>query len=193
MLSQTLLAEHFARALAYEPYLATAKATEQDHWRAFHARVHLSSAQAALLGAFARRVNVLVLSGAWCGDCVQQVPMLDHIARAAGGAGGMVDLRLLDRDLNPELAVPLKICGGARVPVVVFLNEDLEFVGLAGDRTLARYRALAARQLGPSCPLPGAPVPPDELSATLQGWVDEFERAHLLVRLSPKLRRRHAD
>ena len=29
--------------------------------------------------------------------------------------------------------------------------------------------------------------------ATLQDWVDEFERAQLLVRLSPKLRQRHAD
>ena len=39
-----------------------------------------------------------------------------------------------------------------------------------------RYRARAARQVGPSCPTgivaPGA----DELAATLQDWLDEFER-----------------
>jgi len=77
--------------------------------------------------------------------------------------------------------------------VVVFMNEDFEFVGLAGDRTLSRYRALAARMLGASCPLPGAPVPEDEIAATLQDWVEEFERAQLLLRLSGKLRQRHGD
>lgn len=190
MVSQAMLAEHFARAHAYDRSLASDKPHEQANWRAFHERVRLTPAQAGLLATFTRRLNVLVLSGAWCGDCVQQVPMLDHIARAAAGA---VDLRLLDRDENPDLAREVRICGGARVPVVLFLNEDHEFVGLAGDRTLSRYRALAARQLGASCPLPGAPVPADEVAATLQDWVDEFERAHLLVRLSPKLRQRHAD
>jgi hypothetical protein len=87
----------------------------------------------------------------------------------------------------------VKICGGLRVPVVIFMNEDHEFVGLAGDRTLSRYRAVAKRSLGPSCPLPGAPVPPDELAATVADWLAEFERAALLVRLSPKLRARHGD
>jgi hypothetical protein len=79
------------------------------------------------------------------------------------------------------------------VPVVVFMNEDFDFVAFAGDRTLARYRALAGRLLGPSCPLPGVAVPADEVGATLQDWVDEFERVHLLLRLSPKLRQRHGD
>jgi len=190
VLSQALLAEHFARAAGYEPYLAAAKPHERTNWRTFHGRVALSDAQSSLLATFTRRVNVLVVSGAWCGDCVQQVPMLDHIARASRG---MIDLRLLDRDEHPDLARELTICGGGRVPVVLFLNEDHEFIALAGDRTLARYRAIAARQLGTSCPLPGAPVPADEVAATLQDWVNEFERAHLLVRLSPRLRQRHGD
>jgi thiol-disulfide isomerase/thioredoxin len=190
MLDPSMLASQFAQALAYGPYLGTAKPHERGNWDAFHARVRLTDPQSRLLAGFNRRLNVLVLSGTWCGDCVQQVPMLDHIARASGGA---VDLRLLDRDENPQLASAVRVCGGGRVPVVVFMNEDHEFVAFAGDRTLSRYRVLAARQLGVSCPLPGAPVPADEIAATLQDWVDEFERVHLLLRLSPKLRQRHAD
>ena len=62
-----------------------------------------------------------------------------------------------------------------------------------GDRSLTRYRAAAARNLGPSCPLPGAPLPQDELEGTLQDWVDEFERVHLLLRLSARLRQKHQD
>jgi len=66
-------------------------------------------------------------------------------------------------------------------------------VSAFGDRTLSRYRALAQRQLGPSCPLPGAPVPDDEIAATFQDWMDEIERVQLLCRLSTKLRTKHGD
>ncbi|MEL6311834.1 MAG: thiol reductase thioredoxin, partial [Pseudomonadota bacterium] len=80
-----------------------------------------------------------------------------------------------------------------RVPVVLILNEDFDLLALEGDRTLSRYRAMAARQLGPSCPLPGARVTAEEVEATLQDWVDAFERAHIMARLSTKLRQRHGD
>ena len=107
---------------------------------------------------------------------------------------GKADVLLERNDApNAELVEQLKICSGHRVPVMLFLNEDFDFLSLAGDRTLSRYRALAARKLGPSCPLPGAPVPPDEIAATLQDWINEFERVHLMVRLSAKLRERHND
>ena len=85
------------------------------------------------------------------------------------------------------------LCGGRRVPVFIFMNEEFDLVSLMGDRSLTRYRALAARQLGPSCPVPGAPIPPDELAGTIQDWLDELERVHLLCRLSPKLREKHGD
>jgi hypothetical protein len=104
-----------------------------------------------------------------------------------------VGVRFVDRDLHPELSGPLKICGGSRVPVALFLNEDFELLSLFGDRTLARYRSLAARQLGGACPLPGAATPPDEIAAELADWVSEFERVHLMLRLSNKMRQRYGD
>jgi hypothetical protein len=79
------------------------------------------------------------------------------------------------------------------VPVAIFMAEDFEPVSVFGDRTLARYRALAARQLGASCPVPGAHVDADELHATLQDWLNEFERVQLVLRLSTRLREKHGD
>lgn len=190
MLSNDLLKSTFAAALAYDAYVATGKPHEVENWNAFRQRVHLTSAQAALLASFSRRVNVLVVSGVWCGDCVQQCPMLDAIAKANPKT---IDLRFVDRDQHADLAAHVRICGGNRVPVAIFLNEDFDFLALAGDRTLTRYRALAERQLGAACPLPGAPVPPDEIAGTLQDWVDEFERVQLMLRLSGKLRQRYGD
>lgn len=191
MLSPQSLKQHFAAATEYGAYVASGRPNEQENWRAFHARVRVTTAQQSLLSSFTRRINVLCVSGTWCGDCVQQCPMLDHIARAA--PPGMIDFRLIDRDARPELAESVRICGGARVPVVLFLNEDFEFLGLGGDRTLARYRALAGRLLGAACPLPGAPVAEDEVAGTLQDWVDETERVQLMLRLSPKMRQRYGD
>ena len=96
-------------------------------------------------------------------------------------------------DAHRDLSDQIKICGGNRVPTVLFLSEDFEFCGLSTDKSLSRLRALAAKSLGASCPLPGAESPADELAATLQDWVNDFEKMHLLVRLSPKLRQRHGD
>ncbi|MEL7474271.1 MAG: thioredoxin family protein, partial [Planctomycetota bacterium] len=156
----------------------------------FSEGVQLTPQQRSLLAGFTRELNVLVSSGTWCGDCVQQCPFLGHIESANNAR---IRVRFVDRDEHADLAERIKLCGGLRVPVAVFMNEDFDLVSLFGDRTLHRYRAMAARQLGASCPLPGAPVPDDEKRATLQDWVDEFERTQLLLRLSTKLRQRHGD
>jgi len=153
-------------------------------------RIVLSPAQRSLLGGFVRRINILATSGTWCGDCVAQCPMFRAFELANPDK---VVLRLVDRDEHKELADRVMICGGHRVPVFIFMNEEFDFMSLSGDRSLSRYRALAARQLGPSCPVPGAPIPADELAATIHDWVDELERVHLIARLSPKLREKHGD
>jgi thiol-disulfide isomerase/thioredoxin len=190
MIHADILRATFDHAHTYDQHVATGNGDQQRSWGRIHEQARLTEAQRALLSGFNRRMPVLVLSGVWCGDCVQQCPL---IARIAEGAPRSIDLRFVDREDAPKLAAPLKICGGARVPVAIFMAEDFEFVSLLGDRTLNRYRALAARQLGPSCPLPGALVPPEELAATLQDWLDEFERVHLLLRLSGRLRQKHGD
>jgi len=190
MLDPAFLAAKFAMAVPYDAYLATGTPEQRETWTRASRAATLTHTQRSLLESFTRRVNVLVSSGLWCGDCAHQVPMLDQIARASRG---VIDLRLLDRDTHEDLAGQVSICGGLRVPTVICMNEDHEFVGLAGDKSLSRLRAKAAKSLGTSCPLPGADLPADEAAATLQDWVNELERVHLLVRLSPKLRQRHQD
>ncbi len=189
MVTAETLKAAFEQGLPYPEYVATGDADKQAKWAAFLEQVHLTDAQRETVGGFVRELNVLIISGVWCGDCVQQCPMAHRIADASR----TVNLRLVDRDEHMDLAERFTICGGTRVPVILFLNEDYDLLSFWGDRSLARYRAMAARNLGPACPLPGAPVPADEIAATLADWVDEFERAHLIARLSTKLRHRHGD
>ncbi len=187
-MNATYLKSKHDAGLDYESYLAT-DSEKGDNWRTIDAQVALSDTQRALIEGFAREMKVLVVSGIWCGDCVQQGPLLERIAEA----NPVFNLKWIDRDEHADLAEQIKINQGLRVPVALFMAEDYEPVSIMGDRTLSRYRAIAAKQLGASCPLPGAPVPTDELEATLQDWLDEFERVQLLLRLSGRLREKHGD
>ena len=187
-LNASMLAPAFEAAADYDQYLAS-DAEKAQRWRDADAAFALTDQQRTLLGGFTRSVRVLVLSGIWCGDCVRQGPVLQAIANAAPP----VDLRWLDRDAAPGLMEQLRINDGARVPVVVFMAEDCEPVSVYGDRTLAQYRDMAAQLLGPACPVPGAPVDDAVMAGITAEWIDEFERVHLLLRLSGRLRQKHND
>ena len=190
MLTSQFLSEKFAAALPYDRYLQTGTDEQRRRWGQVYDAARLIDAQHQLVSGFQRDMKILILSGIWCGDCVQQCPLLQRIAEANPGR---LDLRLVDRDQHKDLAQQLRINAGDRVPVAVFMAEDFEFCSALGDRTLARYRALAKKQLGPACPIAIAPPDADELAATLQDWLDEFERVQLMLRLSARLRQRHGD
>jgi Thioredoxin len=180
----------FAESLPYREFLDRhANQSQRERWDAMHARVALSPAQRGLLNTFTRRIPVISLTGAWCGDCINQCPIFDHISHASS----VIDLRFLDRDALPVVREQLMINGGARVPVVVFLSEDWQEVSRYGERTLSIYRKLAADQLGPSCPTGLVPPTVEALATITSEWLAEFERAHLILRLSPRLRSKHGD
>lgn len=184
------LEQKHTAGLAYADYLATGTDDQRDNWERVYNQVTLTSEQGALVRGFVREVKVIGLSGIWCGDCVQQGPLIQRIAEANPGK---IDLRWLDRDEHADLQERVRINAGNRVPVLLFCSEDHELVSWFGDRTVTRYRALAARNLAAACPLPGAAVPDDELAGTLADWLDEFERVQLVLRLSTRLRAKHGD
>jgi len=189
MLTADILESKFRAGRPYDAYVATGKPDQQEAWNRIYNQASLTDSQKKLLSGFTREMKILVSSGVWCGDCVQQCPLIERIAEGSE----RIETRYVDRDEHADLAEQIKICAGLRVPTVIFMAEDFEFVSLFGDRTLTRYRAIAERQLGASCPLPGAPVPDEELKATLADWLDEVERVHLLLRLSTRLREKHGD
>ncbi len=188
-LSAAYLEQKFQAALPYAEYVAQGNEQQRESWQRVLDQTTLTSGQRELVGGFVRDMHVLVSSGVWCGDCVQQCPLLQRISEATPH----VRLRFVDRDEHADLAEQVRICGGLRVPVAIFKAEDFEPVSIFGDRTLTRYRAMAQRARGAHCPVPGAPVDPEELAGTLQDWLDEFERVHLLLRLSTRLRQKHGD
>lgn len=187
----TYLQAKHAAGMVYADYVKhTDKPDKTEAWQKIYDQVQLTDDQKKLLGGFERQINVIVVSGVWCGDCVRQGPMIQKIAEASNGK---VNLKWVDRDEHMDLQEKVTVNAGNRVPIVIFAAEDFELVGWAGDKLLSRYRIAAAQALGANCPLPGAPVPQEELDAEVQDWVDQFERVHLLLRLSGRLRQKHND
>jgi len=173
----------------YEAYLAASPADKADRWREMAGQVpELTDGQVERLTGFNRTLNVIALSGVWCGDCVRQGPMLDRLARAAGA-----ELRWLERDELPEFRDEVRIAGAMRVPSVVFCTEDFWSLGRFGDRMLTAYLRKAANEMGAACPVPYAAPPEGDLAAEQGEWLDIFERMLLMARLSPPLRARHGD
>ena len=94
----------FSEALPYAAFLDRHATPEQRRrWDAMHGRVRLTAEQVDLLRGFRRQMPVLVLNGAWCGDCVNQCPIFDHFACVSPA----IDLRFLDRDARPDVRAAL--------------------------------------------------------------------------------------
>src|SRR5580700_4453558 len=136
-MNSSFLSQKFSSALPYSKYVLTGTDEQQRRWKQVYDLAKLTDAQKQLVGGFVREMKVLVVSGIWCGDCVQQCPLLERIALANPAK---VAVRLVDRDEQKTLSDRLRINGGDRVPVALFLAEDYELCSTYGDRTLNRYR-----------------------------------------------------
>lgn len=186
----------FEQALPYASYLSH-HATDQQRarWDRMYEQVALTQNQQELLRGFKRQMRVLCVSGTWCGDCSNACPILARFAEIAP----CIDLRFIQHpshsngpgSLNSALMDELSICGGARVPVGVFMSEDGYECGRFGDRTLATYRAKVAAMEGPSCPI-GVTAPDNLHAENVREWLEQFERIQLMLQTSPRLMQRYA-
>src|SRR3954471_435303 len=164
------LFDKFSKALPYTEFMARyGHAAYAAKWKATFDQVTLTPAQRELLGKFKRETPVLVLAGAWCGDCSSQCPIFDRFAEAAP----VLKVRYLDRDDHADAQAALQINGGNRVPVVVFFSEDGYEVSRYGERTLARYRQMVEQLTGEACATGLVrSTDPVQVQAT-QDWLNE--------------------
>lgn len=184
------LFEKWSQGLSYANFLGKyGSPSDQARWQYNLNQIVLTPEQHRLLKSFRRRMPVLCLAGAWCGDCANQCPIFERFSEVALG----IEVRYIDRDEHSDAQAALKINGGNRVPVLVFFSEDGFEVARYGERTLSQYRHLAELVEGASCST-GINPGNDPLTAKIvQDWLDEFERVQLILRLSPRLRQKHGD
>jgi len=183
-------AQQWTLALPYAEFLNRhGEPRHRERWQGIYDQIALTEAQRALLAGFTRRMHLLCVAGAWCGDCVLQGPILERI----GQASPVVEVRFIDRDAHPDVQDAVVMNAGRRVPVVIFLSEDFQECGRYGERTISMYRKMAADRLAPSSPAGVAPPGDNYHEAVTTDWMSEVERVQLLLRLSPRLRKQHGD
>lgn len=180
----------FDIALSFSEFLEMyGSDADKSRWERAGQAIVLSEPQRTLLGKFTREMHVLVLAGAWCGDCVSQCPIFERFAEASP----VLKVRYLDRDEHADVQAALQINGGDRIPMAVFFSEDGFEVARFGERTLARYRYMVEQQTGEAC-ASGLVKSTDPLQVqVVQEWLEQFERVQWILRLSPRLRRLHGD
>jgi thiol-disulfide isomerase/thioredoxin len=182
------LFDRFSAAIPLDHFLAKyGNAAHRARWQQTFDAVKLTDEQQKLLGSFKREMNVMVLAGAWCGDCAQQCPIFDRFAEAAK----VIKVRYLDNAEHADVQDALSINGGKRIPVAVFFSEDGYEVARYGERTLSKYRQMMRDFAGESCPT-GIGADP-LLAQVTQDWLNEIERVQWLLRLSARLRKLHGD
>lgn len=190
MFTPAFLRQRFEAGLPYAEFVALGEPDGHHmQWHQRYEQLPLDASQMEIVDSFGRELNIISLTGTWCGDCALQGVALQRIADASP----RINLRFLLRDPHADLMVRVPINQGYRVPVTFFCAEDFELVSRFGDRSLSRYRSIATKQLGPNCPPLGAPLPDDPVRTVLQEMLDEVERVQLLLRTSTRLREKHGD
>ncbi|MCB0360795.1 MAG: thioredoxin family protein, partial [Bdellovibrionales bacterium] len=69
----------FAKASKYEDYVNSGSSSQRAKWEAFYEQSALEDKQLRILAEFRRKMNVLFMSGIWCGDCARQGPIFRRI------------------------------------------------------------------------------------------------------------------
>lgn len=117
------------RALAFEEYVASCKAQHCDLWRGVYrlARVPEWARSAVTPGA---RRKLLVIAEDWCGDAANTVPIIAKLADVVPG----FELRIIQRDANPDVMNQYLTNGARSIPMVIVLDESFQEVGQWGPR-----------------------------------------------------------
>jgi len=123
------LKERYAAARTLDDFIEGAR-QNRELWLSMRKRARVPEDLAEHFRALTGRWHLLVLLEDWCGDAVNTIPVLARLAETVT----TLDLRVLERDANPDL-MEAHLSGSARaIPVVILLDEEYREVGWWGSR-----------------------------------------------------------
>jgi hypothetical protein len=120
---------------SFADFMARAKPND-DLWMAMLKRVSIPPEMSARVEALGGRWRLLVLSEDWCGDSINILPIVSRLADSVSN----MELRLLERDANPDI-MDAHLTGTSRsIPIVILLDEKFHECGWWGPRPFALQR-----------------------------------------------------
>lgn len=130
--------ERFEKGMTYDEYKAQ-MTRNQERFAANERQVALDPADLAAFKNLPRPVDVLVLAEDWCGDVIDNLPILGRIAAESG----TLNLRVFLRDKHPDLMDQYLNNGQFRsIPAFVFFDEHFDELG----RFIERPESVTARR-----------------------------------------------
>jgi thiol-disulfide isomerase/thioredoxin len=125
--TSTVTPARFEQGLTYPDYMAQIK-VNKARFEEFYDNFQLKPQDADSLKKLAQRpagpTRMLVLGEDWCGDVVRGLPVLAHIAQAAG-----IEMRVFPRDENHDIMNEfLKDGQHMSIPTAVFYTRDHQYI-----------------------------------------------------------------
>lgn len=151
----------FEKGIGYEAYMESMVHDVENHVERMYAEYipmnlqrskriaktfRLSPEIAEMLANLSKKVNWLVISEHWCGDASQIMPIFHGIAAASNG---MIDLRIVYRDENPDLIDAHLTNGGKSIPKLIQLTTDFQITGTWGPRPVEAQKLVTELKANP--------------------------------------------
>ena len=117
------------QALPFDPFVASCKAEHCGLWQGVYnlARIPEWAREAVPQGV---QRKLLVIAEDWCGDASNTVPIVAKFAESVPG----FELRVIERDANPEVMDQYLTNGSRSIPIVIALDENFQELGHWGPR-----------------------------------------------------------
>ncbi|MGO8951015.1 MAG: thioredoxin family protein [Ktedonobacterales bacterium] len=174
--------ERFDKGMTYDDFKSQ-MTRNQERFLASERQFQLDPADLAVFQNLPQPVNVLVLAEDWCGDVIDNLPILGRIAEASG----KLNLRVFLRDQNLDIMDQYLKDGQFRsIPVFAFFDDQWRELGRFIERpeSVTERRTQLQRELYAAHPefgpidTPISQLPEDvrsQLMQAMSGWREEYK------------------
>lgn len=152
-----LVDERFHTGMTYEQY-KDQMTRNRERFDENEAAAPVGTAEVEAINALPKRLNVLVLAEDWCGDVIQNLPILGRLAAETG----KLTLRVFLRDQNLDLMEQFLNNGHRSIPVFAFFDDEFNELGRFIERpaSVTERRQQRRREIYASRPEFGSPEEP---------------------------------
>jgi hypothetical protein len=175
--------ERFEQGMSYEAYKAQ-MTRNQERLEENERTLSLAAEDVAFFRELPQTLHVLVLAEDWCGDVINNLPVLGRLAAESG----KLNVRVFLRDQNLDIMDQYLKDGQHRsIPVFVFFDEEFRQLGVFIERpeAISAKQGAALGELFASAPelqgvAPGTSpgLLPDAARDRMMRFFGEFRAAH---------------
>jgi len=148
----------------------------RDRIEGYESKVQLNPDDLAAFKNLPRPLDVLAVGADWCYDVLTNLPVLATLAKESG----KLNLRIFERDENPDVRDQYLNGTFQSIPVFVFFDENFSEIGhwIERPKSVTQLRAEKRREVYGTDPSFGSPdIPVDQLSEETRAKLQKATQA----------------